>query len=301
MYLPFMDSCSEKDIITEMNEYIIQRKYTTSFADLVPFIVANALKVTIYVLNHVSDDINVCTTSVIDGARTRSLVVLKTGEHYDAVILSPSHGAFLESNNASPVVSKLVTSNIRNSDVAPSELLTPCHDSIDSSDNARHMKLDPKEACIKNLKSFRVENSKKLIVYHLNINHFRNKFVDICNILEGNLADIFFISETKLDASFPIPQFNVDGFRCIRADRNANGGGILVYIRSDIAFRRRTDIESIVSTPVESIVLEVAVRKEKWLMACLYNPNNKTKRECCSSIESGRIRTRIILFSLYSR
>ena len=43
------------------------------------------------------------------------------------------------------------------------------------------------------------------------------------------------ISETKLDASFPNNQFTINGFTApYRLDRNANGGGILLYIREDI-------------------------------------------------------------------
>ena len=43
------------------------------------------------------------------------------------------------------------------------------------------------------------------------------------------------MSETKLDSSFPTGQFHIHGFsEPYRFDRNANGGGILMYIREDI-------------------------------------------------------------------
>ena len=43
------------------------------------------------------------------------------------------------------------------------------------------------------------------------------------------------ISETKLDESFPIGQFLIDGCSVpFRLDRNKNGGGILLYVREDI-------------------------------------------------------------------
>ena len=43
------------------------------------------------------------------------------------------------------------------------------------------------------------------------------------------------IPETKIDASFPIGQFLLNGYRTpFRLDRNAHGGGILLYVREDI-------------------------------------------------------------------
>ena len=45
------------------------------------------------------------------------------------------------------------------------------------------------------------------------------------------------ISETKLDETFPVAQFLLQGF-CMpyRFNRNGNGGSIMLYIREDITF-----------------------------------------------------------------
>ena len=43
------------------------------------------------------------------------------------------------------------------------------------------------------------------------------------------------LSETKVDHSLPDCQFFLDGFGSpFRLDRNRNGGGIMLFIRSDI-------------------------------------------------------------------
>ena len=48
-------------------------------------------------------------------------------------------------------------------------------------------------------------------------------------------VDVFIISETKLDNSFPGGQFFIEGYNTpLRFDRNGNGGGILLYVRDDI-------------------------------------------------------------------
>ena len=51
--------------------------------------------------------------------------------------------------------------------------------------------------------------------------------------------DILMIMETKLDDSFPSSQFLIQGFCTpFRLDRNKNGGGILLYIRSNITLAK---------------------------------------------------------------
>ena len=43
------------------------------------------------------------------------------------------------------------------------------------------------------------------------------------------------ISEIKIDDSFPIANFLIDGFsQPSRIDRNFSGGGIMLYLREDI-------------------------------------------------------------------
>lgn len=46
-----------------------------------------------------------------------------------------------------------------------------------------------------------------------------------------NNVDILMISETKIDETFPDPQFCIDGYSTpYYLDRNSSGGGILPYV-----------------------------------------------------------------------
>ena len=63
---------------------------------------------------------------------------------------------------------------------------------------------------------------------HLNINSIRNKFDTLDNIVKA--FDIFLISESKLDNTFPIHQFAIGGYKIFRRDRNRYGGGLILYI-----------------------------------------------------------------------
>ena len=86
----------------------------------------------------------------------------------------------------------------------------------------------------KALRNVRISNINRLIFGYLNINSLRNKFDLLCQQIKGSI-DIFMISETKLDDSFPQGPFLIDGFHSpFKFDRNKSGGRILLYVREDI-------------------------------------------------------------------
>ena len=130
---------------------------------------------------------------------------------------------------------------------------------------------EPKDF-ISDLKNLRYCNPRNVIIGHININSLRNKYDPIRSILHNGLCDIFTLSETKLDGSFPTAQFHITNFVLHRKDRNAHGGGIITYIRSDLPHRRRFDLEFNAST-FEFIILEVQLyKKEKWFICSCYKP-----------------------------
>ena len=57
----------------------------------------------------------------------------------------------------------------------------------------------------------RSQNSNPILIVHLNINSLRNKF-EILKKTITNKVGILLISETKLDSSFPLNRFDIDGF-----------------------------------------------------------------------------------------
>ena len=78
------------------------------------------------------------------------------------------------------------------------------------------------------------------------------------------------ISETKINASFPIGQFLLNGYRTpFRLDGNAHGGGILLYVREDIPSKLLLVEENL----IEGFFVEINLRNQKkWLLSCSYNP-----------------------------
>ena len=85
-------------------------------------------------------------------------------------------------------------------------------------------------------KSIKAKHSKSLLFGHLNVNSIRNKFVFSQELIK-RAFDIFLISETKIDDSFPNAQFKIEGFKSFRKDRDAFGGGLLFYVNEKLNCR----------------------------------------------------------------
>ena len=83
------------------------------------------------------------------------------------------------------------------------------------------------------LKNIRQKNSVRQIFAQLNINLLCNKFDSLTHMVRDTI-DVLLISETKTDSSFPSAQFHIEGFTISSRDRNANGGGILLFVPEDI-------------------------------------------------------------------
>ena len=98
-------------------------------------------------------------------------------------------------------------------------------DGINRNDTHTLCNLSPSDI----FKKLKIDNGNKIVIGHLNINSIRNKCL---KYISGFNADILFISETKLDDTFPSSQFQIDGYlKSYRKDRNDKVGDLLLYIR----------------------------------------------------------------------
>jgi hypothetical protein len=108
---------------------------------------------------------------------------------------------------------------------------------------------------------------------HLNVNSLRHKLCELMEIFQDQLADIFVVSETKIDESFPDSQFAVKDYNLFRRDRTSRGGGLVVYVRSDLPCRRMKNLE----TPtLETMVIELTLKDKRWAMVAAYRPPSTT-------------------------
>ena len=118
------------------------------------------------------------------------------------------------------------------------------------------------------MNDFRKRHPKQWIVSHLNINSLRNKFPETDELYNQGMSDILFQSECKLDQLYLNAHFKIPDCKINRVDRNIHEGDIVARVSSDLAHQRRPGIEQMVPRLLESLVLEVIIRKEKWLYEC---------------------------------
>ena len=114
-------------------------------------------------------------------------------------------------------------------------------------------------------------NRNRITIAQIHINLLRNKYSLLCEAVCGNIY-ILLVTETKLDSSFPSAQFHMHGYTtpyCL--DRNANGGGLLLYVREDIPSKKIDNVDF--DTGLEAMFIEINIRKIKWLISCSYNPH----------------------------
>ena len=120
------------------------------------------------------------------------------------------------------------------------------------------------------LRKIRVSNVDNLIIANLNINSIRNKFDQLKVLIKDNI-DILVVTETKLDDSFPVAQFKIDGFTTpFRLDRTSNGGGLMIFVREDIPCKILNRHKF--PDDIEGLFIEINLRKTKWLLFGAYKP-----------------------------
>ena len=121
------------------------------------------------------------------------------------------------------------------------------------------------------MNEIRKKNPNRIIIAHLNINSIRNKF-EILKEVVGNKIDILLISETKLDDTFSLNQFILEGFTPqYRLDRTTHGGRLMLFVREDIPSKLLPNTNP--SDNIENIFVEINLRSKKWLISGYYNPN----------------------------
>ena len=115
------------------------------------------------------------------------------------------------------------------------------------------------------LRKIKNDNKKRPIICYLN--SFRYKFDELKEILTDKIVDLLIISETKIDSSFNDNLFKVEGYKMQRRDRTTHGGSIMTFVRSDLPFKRRTNLEC---QEVETICYELSMANRKWCIVGAY-------------------------------
>ena len=86
---------------------------------------------------------------------------------------------------------------------------------------------------------FECFKQKGLHFIHINVRSLIPKIDELRLISRNSNAAVIGVSETWLDSTVMDSEIKIDNYILSRRDRNRNGGGVCVYVRSDIAFKPR--------------------------------------------------------------
>ena len=114
------------------------------------------------------------------------------------------------------------------------------------------------------------DDSTVLSVFHINIRSLRNKISYLSDI--ASEYDIICVSETHLNENVNTSDLIIDGYypNPIRKDRNAHGGGLLIYVSERLLVKRQEHLEY----NTESIWIKVIFPRLSFLICCVYRPPN---------------------------
>ena len=89
-------------------------------------------------------------------------------------------------------------------------------------------------------------SGKGLKIVHLNINRIMGKIDQVKLALDDKIPDIFGLSETFLNDQVDDRLLTHDKYQLERRDRvGKSGGGLICYIKYDITYGRRNDLENV--------------------------------------------------------
>ena len=115
------------------------------------------------------------------------------------------------------------------------------------------------------------------IIGYLHINTLQNKIINLREIIAKTPLDVFCVDKTKLDDSFPNPQFILENFHFppFRRDRKSKGGGKLICVKQGIIAKR---LENHVTKFSETICVELTISKKRMVFfICIPTPQKKIR------------------------
>ena len=170
-----------------------------------------------------------------------------------------------------------------NKDKLSSDVTTRIRDSLNRSSEMSINDVFPH--CITEIKNLRLRNVNKVIIGNLYINSLPKKFDQLREIVL-KYVDVLVITETKLDDTFLTSQFLVTGFSVsYRLDQNRNEGGIMIFIRDDIASRVLT--KHVFPDDIEGLFIELNFKKAKWLLFGTYHPPTQSDQYYFNNLDKA--------------
>ena len=130
-----------------------------------------------------------------------------------------------------------------------------------------------------NAERFECFKKKGLHILHANARSIFHKLPELNLIAKESNAAIIAITETWLDVTYTDASVNIEGYNLVRRDREGHAGGVCAYIREDLAFNNRSDLNNL---DLEDLWLGILLPKSKplYIGVCCRTDDNKKCLDC---------------------
>ena len=112
-------------------------------------------------------------------------------------------------------------------------------------------------------------------IAHQNVRGLKGKLQLLSLFILKHSIKMFDVSETFMNDSIPSSSVNITGYNFERKDRESAGEGVGFFVKNNIVYRRRNDLET---QDIELLCLEIMSQNFKSMITCvLYRPPNSSK------------------------
>ena len=117
--------------------------------------------------------------------------------------------------------------------------------------------------------SYKLDKVNGLKIGHINVRSLLPKIDQIRYVISKCNFDIFCINESWLDDTILPHEYGVDGYSDVAKHRNRHGGGVIIYVKNCISFKKRSDLETDI---LECLWIEFTYDKKPALLCSMYRP-----------------------------
>ena len=126
------------------------------------------------------------------------------------------------------------------------------------------------------------------LIIHININSIQNKFDELKTPNDKLKSSIIFISETKIDHTYPNSQFQLNGYYLYRCDRAKGDGGLIAYFSSKLP-SKQVKLPKKYKT-CEVLAIDTKVGNNNMLFVGIYRPpRHRTGSSCTKYMENVEV------------
>ena len=129
---------------------------------------------------------------------------------------------------------------------------------------------DPLDESAVGVKKERHKDARNILIFHLNVNSLQNKVEEIAMLVEDFKAQVVFLTEMKIDKSYPNRQFAIEGYKMYRNDKKNGGGGVMAYVASKLTSKKLKLPRSF--STIEVLAIEATLGRHEAIMFGVYRP-----------------------------